>query len=73
MHSALERTPTRDIEPHIERHDVSLWIKTVFRDTFLADRVRAFEERHGLGDLPDFNGALIHAVLVRYRIAERLV
>jgi hydroxymethylpyrimidine pyrophosphatase-like HAD family hydrolase len=65
---ALLVTPQERLRGHVRRGDFSRWIGDVFRDVHLAGQVRALEERHRLGTLPDFNDALVHAVQERYRI-----
>jgi len=70
---ALIECPPERIQGHIRRGDLSTWVREVFRDTSLADRIREFEERHGLGGLPDFNGAVIHAIQERYEVAGQLL
>jgi hypothetical protein len=68
----LARTPTESIGEHIRRGDLSRWIGNVFRDTMLAREVADLEERSRLGALPDFNGAVIHAVHRRYHVVDDL-
>lgn len=62
----LHCTPTERIAPHVERGDLSRWIADVIGDDSLAKQVREIEEQHRLGKLPDFNGAVAHAVETRY-------
>jgi hypothetical protein len=63
---ALLDVPSEALRGHVARGDFSLWIEGVFRDAALAERVRELEQRHDQGQLPDFNGAVIHAVQERY-------
>lgn len=62
----LECTPTQRIAGHVGRGDLSRWIEEVLGDRPLAAAVREVEERHRLGALPDFNGAVVHAIRERY-------
>ncbi|MBK9129860.1 MAG: HAD hydrolase family protein [Phycisphaerales bacterium] len=73
MIDALSSTRTDSIVDHIHRGDLSRWIGDVLRDTVLAREVAGHEERFRLGTLPDFNGAVIHAVHGRYRVTDDLV
>jgi hydroxymethylpyrimidine pyrophosphatase-like HAD family hydrolase len=65
---ALAYMPSGSIEPHIVRGDLSRWVADVFRDRTLATELRELEEGHRLGQLPDFNGSVIHAVQQRYGV-----
>jgi hydroxymethylpyrimidine pyrophosphatase-like HAD family hydrolase len=64
----LECAQVSEIHGHIERGDFSAWVRDVFRDRALAERLAELEELYRLGRLPDVNGALIHAVHERYRL-----
>jgi hypothetical protein len=62
----LLKTSIPSIKGHIRRKDFSRWIKDVFGDAALARKVRSLEERHVADALPDFAGAVVHAVQERY-------
>jgi len=64
----LECARVADIDGHLRRGDFSSWVADVFRDRALAERLGELEELYRLGRLADVNGALIHAVLERYRL-----
>jgi len=70
---ALIESPLERMQGHVRRGDLSTWVGQIFQDTYLADRLREFEERHLLGGLPDFNGAVIHAIQERYEVAGKLL
>jgi hypothetical protein len=62
----LEGTSREAIDGHVQRGDFSRWVEDVFQDETLAAEMRELEERYRLKQLPDVNGALIHAVRSRY-------
>lgn len=64
--NVLACTPAEQLREHVQRGDLSRWISDVVRDGALAAAVRELEERHRLGQLPDFNDAVIRAVHDRY-------
>ncbi len=64
--AVLTGTPAHRLRGHLQRGDLSRWIDDVLGDPVLASTVRALEEQHVLGALPDVNGALIHAIRARY-------
>lgn len=66
----LRTVPFDRVAAHVERGDFSRWIRDVFRDETLARTVAELEESHRLGMLPDFNGAVIHAIVSRYHCAD---
>ena len=70
---ALGSQQTDGIADHIHRGDLSRWVREVLRDTVLAREIAGHEERFRLGTLPDFNGAVIHAVHGRYRVTDDLI
>ncbi len=69
----LSVTPQERIAGHLRRGDLSRWIRDVFADAYLAQRMGELEESHRLGELPDFNGAAVEAVLARYEVDEKVV
>jgi hydroxymethylpyrimidine pyrophosphatase-like HAD family hydrolase len=66
---ALANLSSEQIRGHAKRGDMSRWLEQIFHDDTLARRVREFEQRHELGTLPDFNGAVMNAVQERYGVA----
>lgn len=66
----LAVTPPADIAGHVRRGDLSRWIGGVFQDGALAERVAELEQQHESGALPDFGGAVLHAVEERYRVTR---
>jgi hypothetical protein len=63
----LASTPTQRLHEHLQRGDLSRWIEEVFGDTTLARSVRALEQQHMLGGLPDVNDAMIQEIRARYQ------
>jgi hypothetical protein len=64
--AALPAVPAPTLAHHAGRGDFSRWIRDVFQDDRLADRVAKLERRWCRGDLADFTGsvgALIEAAL----------
>jgi hydroxymethylpyrimidine pyrophosphatase-like HAD family hydrolase len=66
----LDCARVEEIDGHLRAGDFSRWVRDVFRDAALADRLGELEELHRAGRLADVNGALIHAVQERYRVEE---
>lgn len=66
----LDCARVEDIDGHLQSGDFSRWVRDVFRDPALADRLAELEELHRVGRLPDVNGALIHAIEERYRLED---
>jgi soluble P-type ATPase len=63
----LACTPAQRLRDHLQRHDLSRWLHDVVGDDTLAQSVHALEQQHVLGELPDVNDALIHAIAERYQ------
>ncbi|MFO1078062.1 MAG: HAD hydrolase family protein [Planctomycetota bacterium] len=67
---ALGCIPVARLVQHVQRGDLSRWIAEVIADKELAAAVRDVEEQHRLGQLPDFNGAVIRAIRDRYAVTD---
>jgi hypothetical protein len=69
----LAQTAVARLREHVRRGDLSRWIDEVVRDGVLAGDVRDLEERHRLGQLPDFNDAVIRVIHDRYGAPAELL
>ncbi|MEZ5962387.1 MAG: HAD hydrolase family protein [Planctomycetota bacterium] len=70
MIDVLAASPNEDLAGYARRGDLSKWVEHVIADATLADEVRDLEEGFRLGTIPDFGGAVAHAILQRYQIDE---
>jgi hypothetical protein len=65
----LAELPDAELAPYLQRHDFSRWLAHVFRDSPLANHVRAIESRLGVDRPRDLLNDISQAVRARYEIA----
>jgi hydroxymethylpyrimidine pyrophosphatase-like HAD family hydrolase len=54
------------LDEHVRRHDLSRWIREVFADGMLGNRVQVLEEQAASGRIPDVAKAIADVVRARY-------
>ncbi len=66
----MERLPQGVVEPYLQRHDFSRWLRDVYGDYALAADLRVIETQHRVSPSPDTIAKLVDAVRSRYELLE---